>query len=146
MGAPIEVLRRVRLFAELEDPELEQVADLFKERDFPEGEVIIKEGSGGASFYVIEAGEATVTVKGDFRATLKEGDYFGEVALLDEGERMATVTAATRLDCYGLTLWEFKPLVEQNGVIAWKLLQTLARELRQVEGLIGELRSAAKTA
>jgi CRP/FNR family transcriptional regulator, cyclic AMP receptor protein len=145
-GAPIDVLRRVRLFADLDEPELEQVASLFKERDFPEGEVIIKEGSGGASFYIIEAGEATVTVKGDFRATLKEGDYFGEVALLDEGERMATVTAATRLDCYGLTLWEFRPLVERNGVIAWKLLQTLGHELRQVEGLVGELRSATKTA
>jgi CRP/FNR family transcriptional regulator, cyclic AMP receptor protein len=145
-GAPIDVLRRVRLFADLDDPELEQVARLFRERVFPAGETVIKEGSGGASFYVIEAGEATVTIAGDYRATLKAGDYFGEIALLDEGPRIASVTAATYLDCFGLTLWEFRPLVEENGVIAWKLLQTLARELRQVEGLIGELRSAAKPA
>ena len=140
MPAPIEVLRSVRLFADLAEDELDQVARLFKERDFKAGEVIIKEGSGGASFYVIEAGEATVTVGGDFRATLKKGDYFGEIALLDEGARMATVTAATYLDCWGLTLWEFRPLVEQNGVIAWKMLQTLGKELRQVEQILGDLR------
>jgi CRP/FNR family transcriptional regulator, cyclic AMP receptor protein len=140
MPAPIEVLKRVRLFADLADDEMDQIAGLFKERDFKAGEVIIKEGSGGASFYVIEAGEATVTVGGDFRATLKTGDYFGEIALLDEGARMATVTAATYLDCWGLTLWEFRPLIEENGVIAWKMLQTLARELRQVEQIIGDLR------
>jgi CRP-like cAMP-binding protein len=144
MPAPIEVLKRVRLFADLADDEVEQVARLFKERDFQAGEVIIKEGSGGASFYVIEAGEATVTVAGDFRATLKTGDYFGEIALLDEGARMATVTAATSLDCWGLTLWEFRPLVEENGVIAWKMLQTLARELRQVEQIVGDLRAPAR--
>jgi CRP-like cAMP-binding protein len=144
MPAPIEVLKGVRLFADLETDELEQIARLFKERDFKAGEVIIKEGSGGASFYVIEAGEATVTVGGDFRATLKTGDYFGEIALLDEGARMATVTASTYLDCWGLTLWEFRPLVEENGVIAWKMLQTLGKELRQVEQILGDLRGPAR--
>lgn len=136
-GAPLDVLRRVRLFADLDQEEVDEIARLFKERSFPQGETIIREGTGGAAFYVIESGEVTVTVGGDFRATLGPGDYFGEIALLDEGARIATVTAATDLDCYGLTLWEFKPLVEENGVIAWKLLQTLAKELRQIEGLLG---------
>jgi CRP-like cAMP-binding protein len=71
-----------------------------------------------------------VTVGGDERTTLKAGDHFGEVALIDEGARTATITAKTPLVCYGLTAWEFKPLVEGNGVIAWKLLQTLAKRLR----------------
>jgi CRP-like cAMP-binding protein len=136
-GAPVEVLQRVRLFADLDRREVEEIAREFKPRSFPQGEVIIREGTGGAAFYVIESGEVTVTIGGDFRATLGPGDYFGEIALLDEGARIATVTATTDLTTYGLTLWEFKPLVEQNGVVAWKLLQTLARELRQVEGLLG---------
>ena len=136
-GAPLEVLQRVRLFADLDRPELEQIALLFKERRFPAGETIIREGTGGAAFYVIESGEVTVTIGGEERATLKEGDYFGEIALIDEGARIATVTAATDLCCYGLTLWEFRPLVEENGVIGWKLLQTLARELRDAENLLG---------
>jgi CRP-like cAMP-binding protein len=136
-GAPVEALERVRLFADLDRREVEQIALLFKERRFPAGETIIREGTGGAAFYVIESGEVTVTIGGEVRATLKEGDYFGEIALLDEGARIATVTAATDLACYGLTLWEFRPLVEENGVIGWKLLQTLARELRDAEHLLG---------
>jgi CRP/FNR family transcriptional regulator, cyclic AMP receptor protein len=136
-GAPVDVLQRVRLFADLDVEEIEEIARLFKRRDFSQGETIIREGTGGAAFYVIESGEVTVTIGGDFRATLGPGDYFGEIALLDEGARIATVTATTDLECYGLTLWEFRPLVEANGVIGWKLLQTLARELRQVEGLLG---------
>ena len=136
-GAPVEVLQRVRLFADLDRREIEQIARLFKGRSFPAGETIIREGTGGAAFYVIETGEAAVTIGGEPRATLGPGEYFGEIALLDEGSRIATVTAATELSCYGLTLWEFKPLVEANGVIGWKLLQTLAKELREAEHLLG---------
>jgi len=130
-------LRRVRLFADLDEREVGEIGRLFKERRFPAGETIIREGSGGAAFYVIESGEVTVTIGGGFRATLGPGDYFGEIALLDEGARIATVTAASDLACYGLTLWEFRPLVERNGVIGWKLLQTLARELREAEHALG---------
>ena len=57
---------------------------------------------------------------------------------LDEGARIATITAVTELHTYGLTLWEFRPIVEENGVIGWKLLQTLARELRDAEHLLAE--------
>lgn len=131
-GAPIEVLKRVPLFADLDRRELEQVARLFKERRFPQGETVMKEGLGGAAFFLIESGEATVTVRGDERARLTAGDYFGEVALIDEGARTATVTAATDLACYGLTLWEFSPLVRENGEIGWKLLQALAARYRDV--------------
>jgi pyruvate,water dikinase len=142
-GAPVEVVRNVRLFADLERAEVEEIACLFKERCFPKGETVIKEGSGGAAFYVIESGEVTVTIRGDLRATLGPGDYFGEIALIDEGARIATVTAADELVCYGLTLWELRPLVEKNGVIGWKLLQTLAKELREAEQMLADLREPA---
>ena len=129
-GAPVEVLQRVPLFADLDRRELQQIAELFKERRFPQGETVMKEGLGGATFFVIESGEATVTAGGFERARLRAGDYFGEIALIDEGARTATVTAATELACYGLTLWEFGPLVRENGEIGWKLLQTLAARYR----------------
>jgi CRP/FNR family transcriptional regulator, cyclic AMP receptor protein len=131
-GAPVDLLKRVPLFADLSRRELEQVALAFKQRSFPAGHTIMKEGLGGAAFFLIESGEATVSIGGKQRTTLKAGDYFGEVALIDEGARTATVTAATDLTCYGLTLWEFRPLVRANGEIGWKLLQTFAARFRDV--------------
>ena len=88
------------------------------------------EGSGGAAFFIIDSGEAKVSSKGVILATLGPGEHFGEVALIDGGPRSATVTAATDLVCYGLTFWEFRPLVERNGTIGWRLLQALAKQLR----------------
>jgi CRP/FNR family transcriptional regulator, cyclic AMP receptor protein len=130
-GAPVEVLQRVPLFADLTKREIQQVARLFKERRFSEGETVVQEGSGGAAFYVIVSGEATVSIGGKKRATLKANDYFGEIALIDEGPRMATIIASSELDCYGVTFWDFRPLVEANGVIGWKLLQRMAKMLRE---------------
>jgi len=129
-GAPVAVLQRVPLFADLSAEELGQIALLFKERDFEVGETILQEGSGGDTFFVIEAGEATVSIHGTPHSTLRAGDYFGEIALLDAGPRLATVSATTRLDCWGLPYWDFRPLVEANGVIGWKLLQRMAMMLR----------------
>jgi CRP-like cAMP-binding protein len=129
-GVPVEALQRVPLFADLSKHEIQQVARLFKERRFAQGDTVVQEGSGGAAFFVIESGEATVFIGGKRRSTLKPGDYFGEIALLDEGTRMATITATTDLLCYGVTYWDFRPLVEANGAIGWKLLQGMARMLR----------------
>jgi CRP/FNR family transcriptional regulator, cyclic AMP receptor protein len=132
-GAPLDAIRRVPLFAELSDDELAQVARLFKQRTFAPGETVAKEGSGGAAFYLIESGTANVTVAGRERAALGPGDYFGEIALIDEGARSATITAVEELDCYGLTFWDFRPLVQENAAICWKLLQFMVGRLRTAE-------------
>ena len=132
-GAPIDALRSVSLFADLDDDELSQVALLFKLRRFAAGDTVVKEGADGAAFFLIEAGEATVSVRGTERAALGPGDHFGEIALIDEGVRSATISATTDLVCYGLTLWEFRPLVIENGNIGWKLLHSLAKKLRTAE-------------
>jgi CRP-like cAMP-binding protein len=132
-GAPVEALRRVPLFSGLDVGEVQQVALLFKERHFAEGETVVKEGSDGAAFFLISSGEATVSVAGSERASLGPGDHFGEIALIDEDVRSATIVATTDLVCYGLTYWEFQPLVVENGAIGWKLLQSLVRKLRSSE-------------
>ena len=118
------------LFSDLNRHEAQQIARLFKERRFSEGETIVKEGSGGAAFFVIASGEAKVFIGGKEHTTLKPGDYFGEIALIDQGTRMATITAASELLCFGITYWDFRPLVEANGLIGWKLLQRMAMMLR----------------
>jgi CRP/FNR family transcriptional regulator len=128
-----EVVHHIPLFAGLPDEQVAEVAQLFKERRFAAGDAVIREGSGGAAFFLIDSGEAVVTVRGEERARLGKGDSFGELAMIDEGVRSATVTAATELVCWGLTYWDFRPLVEQNGPIGWNLLQALARRLRAAE-------------
>jgi pyruvate,water dikinase len=126
-------LEQVPLFSELDGDERADVARLLKERRFAAGETVIREGTGGAAFFLVDSGTATVTVGGEERATLHPGDYFGEIALIDEGPRSATVTAATDLVCQGITLWDFRPLVERNGAIGWKLLRSMVRKLRDAE-------------
>ncbi len=129
-GVPVEVVEEVPLFASLRPEDAELVAGLFKDRRFAAGETVTREGSGGAAFFLIRSGEATVSVGGQPRAGLKAGDHFGEIALIDGGERAATVTAETELVCYGLTYWDFRPLVQENPAIAWGLLQSLAKMFR----------------
>jgi pyruvate phosphate dikinase-like enzyme/cyclic nucleotide-binding protein len=133
VGDPVEVLPTVPLFAGLDQAEVEQIARLFKVRRFAAGETVIMEGSGGAAFFLIDSGEATVSIRGVERGVLTAGDHFGEIALIDEGQRMATITAATDLVCHGLTFWEFRPLVQENGAIGWKLLQSMATMLRTAQ-------------
>jgi CRP-like cAMP-binding protein len=127
----VATLASVPLFQNLSAADRARVAGLFKQRKFAAGETVTKEGSDAAAFFLIESGTAAVTVRGEHRRTLEAGDYFGEIALIDEGARSATVTAETELVCQGLTLWDFRPLVQQNPAVAWTLLQTLARRLRE---------------
>ena len=121
------LLKRVPIFSDLDDKELDRIASSMKQRTFEAGDQVTTEGQGGVGFFVIEAGEALVSVGGDERRRLGPGDYFGEVALLNQSVRTATVTAQTELRCYGLTSWEFRPLVETHGSIAWKLLQVMSK-------------------
>ena len=123
----VELLQRVPIFEGLEKRELERIAASMKQRTFRAGDTITTEGPGGVGFFVIEDGEARVTIGGDERRRLGPGDYFGEVALLTDRPRTATITAESDLRCYGMTSWDFKPLVESHGSIAWKLLQAMAK-------------------
>jgi CRP/FNR family transcriptional regulator, cyclic AMP receptor protein len=124
---PVDLLQRVPIFADLDRRELERIAASMKQRTFRKGDQVTTEGQGGVGFFVIEDGQARVTVGGDERRMLGPGDYFGEVALLTDRPRTATITAESELRCYGMTSWDFKPLVENHSSIAWKLLQAMAK-------------------
>ncbi len=133
MADVVESLSRVPLFAGIEREKLSRLASQMAERSFSEGESATEEGKGGAAFWVIEEGEATVAIKGEMVRTLGPGDYFGEIAMLDEGVRTATVTAATDMRCRGMAPWEFRAFVDENPDAAWSMLQALALRLRQSE-------------
>jgi CRP/FNR family cyclic AMP-dependent transcriptional regulator len=131
MSAPTELLQRVPLFRSLSDEQRGTLARSLRERTFSAGSEVTTEGQSGVGFFVIESGTATVSVGGAERRTLGPGDYFGELALIDDQPRSATIVAEDELRCWGLTAWEFRPLVESNAPIAWSLLQTLAARLRE---------------
>ena len=133
MSAPVEALRQVPLFSNLDKKDLDQLSRQMHERRFPEGAEVTTEGATGAGFFVIAEGNADVSIAGEHRTTLGPGDHFGEVALIDDGVRSASITAATDLLCYGLTPWEFRPFVEDHPQVAWALLETLARRSRQAD-------------
>ena len=125
-----DTLRRVPLFSGLDDKELDQIASTMRERRFDAGDTVTQEGSGGIGFFVVEEGEAEVDVGGQPRGVVGPGDYFGEIALINESPRTATLTARTDMVCYGMTPWDFRPLVESNSTIAWKLLTAMAEKMR----------------
>ncbi len=133
MAAPTDLLRRVPLFAELSDRDLSNLAQSFKESRFAAGDTIAAEGKGGVGFFVIGEGEVVYSVNGQETGRGGPGDCFGEIALIDDGPRSATVTAETDVIAYGLTSWDFRPLVEQNASIAWVLLQAMAKRLRAAQ-------------
>ena len=128
-----DTLSRVPLFEKLSKKELKRIAGQMSERTFSAGETITAEGEGGVGFFVIEDGDATVTVKGGQVGTLGPGDYFGEIALIDKGPRSATIVADTEMRCRGMTSWEFRPMVQENSEMAWPLLEALVGRLRETE-------------
>lgn len=130
MSAPTDLLKQVRLFHGVEPKALDSIAKSFKERTFAAGDVIAQEGSQGIGFFVVETGTARAS-HGELEiAKLGPGSSFGEVALVDEGTRSATVIAETELKCWGLSAWEFRPIAETNATVAWNLATVLAGYVR----------------
>jgi CRP/FNR family transcriptional regulator, cyclic AMP receptor protein len=130
----LETLRKVSLFEGLSDRELEAVAHAAKERRFDTGDTVVVEGEGGVGFFVVAEGKARVEARGQRLGTIAPGGSFGEVALLDDaGRRSATVIAESPLRVYGLTAWQFTPLLEQHPSISVKIAKMLARRLRDAE-------------
>jgi CRP-like cAMP-binding protein len=129
VGASTDVLQRVPLFSGLKEKQLKGIAQAMAERTFAAGAEITREGEISVGFFVIEDGRATVTMNGKNVAELGAGDHFGEIALIAETPRAATIVAETDLRCYGMTSWDFRSLVERNGEIAWEMLSSIARKL-----------------
>jgi PPM family protein phosphatase len=131
MSLDPQVLKKVDIFSSLEDNEAKKIAPLFKERTYSAGEAMAEEGQHGIGFFVIESGTAKVTVRGEERTQLGPGSHFGEIALIDDGARTATVTAETDVTAHVLVAWDFRPLVKDDPELAWNLLQGVAAILRQ---------------
>jgi CRP-like cAMP-binding protein len=132
-GPSPDLLRSTALFADLDDATLAHLASDFIPRDFPEGAVLAEEGKGGLNFFVVESGEAAVSVGGTTVGTIGPGQSFGEIALVDKSARSATITATSEMRTYALPVWSFRSFVETRPDVSWRLLEILADRLRAAE-------------
>lgn len=125
----VEALKRTTLFEGLSKKELTALARVTEDLEVPEGKKLCKEGEIGHEFFVIVEGEAEVTRKGKHLATDRGGDFFGEIALLEDSRRTATVTAKTPLRVFVLTGADFRHLLDENPRVERKVLHALARQV-----------------
>ena len=134
MSIDVAALRSVPLLSGVSDKDLKKLSGNLRERTYTDGEVVVEEGSGGIGFFMILEGRADVSIRGEVRATLKAGEHFGELGLLDDTYgRSATVTASGPLRCAALTSWQFKPFVREHPDMAWELLTQMAKRLIRTE-------------
>ncbi len=127
-------LKALSLFENLSRRQLIEVARLTDDLEVPAGTILCNEGSRGDQFFVIIDGEAAVTRDGEHLATLRGGNFFGEIAVIEPVKRTATVTAATPLRFFVVTERAFGLLLETNPEIERKVLRTLARRLASLSG------------
>jgi CRP/FNR family cyclic AMP-dependent transcriptional regulator len=127
--AKIELLKRTPLFAACSKAELRALASSADELDLREGTVVTREGRPGREFFVLVSGTARVTKDGKAIAELGAGDWFGEIALLTDTPRTATITATSPVDVLVITDRRFRNVVETMPSIALKILASLADRL-----------------
>ena len=128
----VDALAHVPMLSSLDRKHLEKLAKDFTDRTFPAGTVVVRQGDDrGIGFFVIADGEATVSVDGAEVSRLGPGTHFGAIALIADRHRTATVTAATELHTYVMTLWDFRSFVQGDAEVAWKLLEQLAGMLQK---------------
>lgn len=132
----VQILSRVPLFSGLNEKQLKKLANRLTKRDYTEGDAIITQGKGGEGLFVLSEGKAeavriqpdgeTITVN-----AFSANDFFGELALLDEGLRTASVIAKSDVSCLILTRWDFKGILKNEPEMAITMLEELAKRFRR---------------
>jgi CRP-like cAMP-binding protein len=135
MASLADELKQVPLFNGLSQRQLKRLARNFREREVKSGTPVIREGEkSGISFFVIVEGTATASVGGNEVRKLGPGDHFGELALISERVRGATVTADVPMRCLVMGFWDFRRFAKENPDVTWKLLQYVVELLAEEQG------------
>lgn len=133
----LQILEKVSLFQKLEPRQLKHIANQFADRDFEAGQVIIKQGQSGIGLFIVVSGHAQAIreradgakiVVNEFGA----GDFFGEMSLLDDGPRTASVIATEATRCFVLVAWDFHSILRSDPDVAILVSQAVAQRFRQV--------------
>jgi CRP-like cAMP-binding protein len=127
----LELLGAVPLFSGVSKKDLERVLGTAKETHHNEGDSVITEGRGGVGFHLILDGKAKVVRSGRTVAHLGPGEFFGEMALVDDAPRSASVIAESDLETMVVSKWEFRPLLKNHPEMAWKLIEYLVGRVRE---------------
>ena len=135
----LALLRGTTIFAPLPGTTLEQLARALRPVALPAGEMVIVEGGEGDRFYVIESGEVSVTAQGKDVATLGPGTYFGEIALLRNVPRTATITTITPVELWSLERDEFVAGVTGHAESASALDAAVGTRLQGLRSALGSL-------
>ena len=126
-------LAAVPLLSGLEPQVRQRLADIGKRRTYQADEVIVREGTTGTAFYIVLSGRARVERDGSVIGELAAGDFFGELALIEEHPRSATVVASDESDCLLFPAWEFTALLEEHPEIAVPIMRELITRLHRRE-------------
>jgi CRP/FNR family transcriptional regulator, cyclic AMP receptor protein len=129
--AVIAMLEKNPLWSGLDRRDLKAILKVAMERKFGTGEIILSRGEGGVGFYLIRDGSVEIKSDGNILAKLGPGQFFGEMAILDNQPRSADVVAAEQSTCLIVSEWSFKALISENPKIALNMLQEFARRLRE---------------
>jgi len=127
--AKVALIKSVPLFAGLAQSQLAEVASIADEIDLPQGKVLMRQGERGREFFALLEGEVEIRRNGRKLATRGQGDFVGEIALLSERPRVATVTALTPVRALVIRDRDFHALIRRTPQIALKVLQAFVERL-----------------
>ena len=128
-----EQLAQVPLLAGLPAKVRRRLAEIGKRRRYAPGEAIIQEGVGGIAFYIVLSGRARVEQRGETIGEVGAGDFFGELALIEEHPRSASIIAEDETECLGFTRWEFTALLDEHPLVAVPIMHALIRRIHRRE-------------
>jgi CRP/FNR family transcriptional regulator, cyclic AMP receptor protein len=126
----ILLLAKIPLFRDLKEKHLKCLALSGEEMDYKAGDIIVKEGTSGIGCYIIMRGKVGVSKKDTEIASLVQGDYFGEISLIDGGPRTADVIAKENSRVYWLPQWHFMSFLKEHPDVTIDLLKEVCRRLR----------------
>ncbi len=132
-----EFMARVPIFASCTAEEIGAIAGVAQESQFAPGQIIVTQGTPGQAFYLVLSGRVEILRDGVSLGAFGPGDFFGEMSLLDQAPRSATIRAIDPTVCLMLSSWDFKALLEKHPSIAIKLLEVLSRRLRVADERLG---------
>ncbi len=132
-----EFLARVPIFGNCSAEEIRAIDGVAHEGFFQPEQIIVTQGTPGQAFYLILAGRVEILRDGVSLGAFGQGDFFGEMSLLDQAPRSATIRAIDHTTCLMLSSWDFKALLEKHPSIAVRLLEVLSRRLRVADERIG---------